>query len=122
MGNKAVMQLLLEWQGAKVVSDRWGTGAMQRLQAFSPVDIILLDLMLPNSLTGYEVFDQIRQVPEFDSVPIVAVSAADASAAIPKARAQGFNGYIAKPIDYDLFPRQVEKLINREPVWYATRG
>src|SRR5215510_12056625 len=92
MGNNAVMQLLLEWKGAKVVSERWGTDVVERLQNFGQVDIILLDLMLPNGMTGYEIFDQIRAVPEYDSVPIVAVSAADASSAIPKARAKGFNG------------------------------
>ena len=122
MGNNAVMTLLLEWQGAKVVFERWGTDAVERLNAFAPVDIILLDLMLPNGLTGYEVFDQIRQISDFALVPIVAVSAADASTAIPKTRAQGFDGYIAKPIDYDLFPKQVEQLIKHEPVWYTTRG
>jgi len=121
-GNNAVMQILLESQGAKVNFERWGTGAVERLHAFAPVDIILLDLMLPRGVTGYDVFDQLHQIPEFAAIPIVAVSAADASTAIPKTRAKGFSGYIAKPIDYDLFPRQVAQLINREPVWYATRS
>ncbi len=121
-GNNAVMQMLLESQGAKVNFERWGTGAVERLQAFAPVDIILMDLMLPRGITGYDVFDQIRQLPEFDAIPIVAVSAADASTAIPKTQAKGFSGYIAKPIDYDLFPRQILQLLNHEPVWYSARG
>lgn len=109
--NRAIMQMLLEMQGAKVGFERWGTSTLRYLRSFAPVDIILLDLMFPNNVTGYEVFDLIRSDADFTHVPIVAVSASDASAAIPKTRAKGFAGFISKPVDYDHFAFQVSDLL-----------
>jgi CheY-like chemotaxis protein len=116
--NRAIVRILLEQNGAKVDFDRWGNDTIRRLHSFAPVDIILLDLMFPNRFTGYDIFDQIRAVSSYANVPIVAVSAADPSEAIPKTKSKGFAGFIAKPIDYDLFPLQIVQLLNLEPVWH----
>lgn len=117
LANRAIMQILLEQNGAKTSFERWGKDTVKRLKAFEPVDIILLDLMFPNNVTGYDIFDRIRAHPEFQGVPIVAVSASDPSTAIPKTKAKGFDGFITKPIDYDRFPEQIKIILNKEPVW-----
>jgi len=83
------------------------------------VDLIILDLMLHNGISGYDIFDQIRAVPTYDAVPIVAVSAAEPAIALPKTQRQGFSGFISKPIDDTLFPKQVAQLLAGEQVWYA---
>lgn len=116
-GNKAIMLVLLEMAGAKTSFERWGAHTLDRLRAFAPVDIILLDLMLPHNISGFDIYDQIRVVPAFATVPVVAVSAADADYAVPKARAKGFIGFIAKPISYDQFARQVAQALKNEQVW-----
>lgn len=118
-GNKAVIQTLLEQHGAQVGFERWGTDVMRRLREFAPVDIILLDLMFPRGVTGYDVFDKIRAEPEFHDIPIVAVSASEPAVAIPKTRAWGFTGFISKPIDYDDFPAQILAILKQESVWDA---
>jgi two-component system cell cycle response regulator DivK len=117
--NLAVMTTILQMEGAKTGFERWGTTTIARLYILSPIDLILLDLMFPNGVTGWDIFKEIRANTEFANVPVVAVSAMDAALAIPKARELGFAGFIAKPIDIDLFPAQLVKLINREPVWQA---
>jgi CheY-like chemotaxis protein len=116
--NRAIIRILLEQNGAKVAFDRWGNDTIRMLHSFSPVDIILLDLMFPNKFTGYDIFDQIRAVPKFVNIPILAVSAADPSEAIPKTKRKGFAGFIAKPIDYDLFAQQIFQVLNQESVWH----
>ena len=118
--NSSVMRLLLDWQGAESCVDGWGgDDTIRRLQDFAPVDIILLDLMLPNNITGYDVFDHIRAISDYDLVPIIAVSAMDASVAVPKAKAKGFAGFITKPINYDLFPRQLVDILDGKEIWSA---
>jgi CheY-like chemotaxis protein len=117
LGNRAIMQMILEQQGAKIAFERWGTETIARLKNFEPVDLILLDLMFPNNITGYDVFENIRQHQEFRHVPIVAVSAGEPAVAIPKTQAMGFSGFIPKPIDMDKFPRQVAAILRNEPVW-----
>jgi len=83
----------------------------------SRVDLIVLDLMLAEGVTGFDLFDQIRGIEKYAAVPIIAVSAMDPSIAIPKLRKQGFSGFIAKPIDNVQFPRQLACIIAGETVW-----
>ena len=117
LNNKAITEMLLEREGARVVSDRWGVGIIERLRKFAPTDIILMDLMLPREVSGYDIFQQIRQLTEFDGVPVVALSAADASTAVPRAQMMGFTGFISKPIDFRLFPHQIRWIIEGKAVW-----
>lgn len=118
--NRIIIQVLLEQQGAQTAFERWGgADSIRRLREFSPIDLIVLDLMFPNQVTGYDVFDRIRREAEFAGVPIVAVSASDPTREIPRLREKGFAGFIAKPVDYDQFPRQFVKIMNRESVWHS---
>ncbi len=117
--NRAIAQLLLEREGAKISFERWGIDTISKLKRFLPVDIILLDLMFPRGVTGYDVFKEIRSHSEFRHIPIVAVSAADASIAVPLTKDMGFAGFIAKPIDFHNFTKQISEIIKGVPVWEA---
>lgn len=117
--NLALTQLLLEKYGAQVKFERWGVeDLINRLQSFTP-DIILLDLMFPKNISGYDIFDMIRSHAELGHIPIVAVSAADPSLEMPKAREKGFAGYIGKPLNLMLFPKQIASIIEGEKIWFA---
>jgi CheY-like chemotaxis protein len=120
VGNKAIAQMLLERAGAKTETERWGTGAVDALKKHGPYDAVLLDLMLPYQVSGFDVFQQIRHSDIGRSIPIIAVSAADASTAIPKAQVLGFAGYISKPIDFQLFPQQVHRILCGESLWHTS--
>lgn len=115
--NRSVMQMILESEGARIAFERWGRNTQQRLLEFAPIDLIILDLMLPDGITGFDVFDVIRSMPDFDNVPIIAVSAKDKDIAIPEVQAKGFNGFIPKPIDRLRFATQVASIINGEVIW-----
>lgn len=117
--NFAIAKTLLEQQGGVVAFDRYGDQTLQRLRQFGAVDLILLDLMFPNNLTGYDLFDMIRALPEYAQTPVLAVSASDPAVAIPKTQAKGFAGFIAKPISYEHFARQIAQVLNHESVWLA---
>jgi CheY-like chemotaxis protein len=117
--NRVVFTMALKLRGAQLEFDRWGRDTLSRIKSLPGVDLIILDLMLPGTVTGYDIFEMLRKVPTYASVPIVAVSASEPSVAIPKARDQGFSGFIAKPIDGDLFPVQLERILAGEQVWYA---
>jgi two-component system, cell cycle response regulator DivK len=115
--NFALVRILLEQQGAKVEVGRWGTDTLSRLEKFLPVDLILVDLMLPDRISGYDVFCQIRSDPRFTNIPIVATSAADPDIEMNKARVKGFAGYIPKPISILQFPQQISTILQGEAVW-----
>jgi CheY-like chemotaxis protein len=117
--NIWVMLSLLKHHGADVHVDWWATGKSQQLVKVLPLDLIILDLMLTAGRSGFTVFDEIRSIPEAAKIPIVAVSAMDASVALSKTREQGFAGFISKPIDIDLFPKQIATIISGGSVWYT---
>jgi CheY-like chemotaxis protein len=52
-------------------------------------------------------------------IPIVAISASDPGVALMKCRQMGFTGFIAKPIEEELLPDQVARLIKGQQVWYV---
>lgn len=107
--NRVVFQMSLVVEGAKVDFERWGHDTISQRQSYSQIDLIILDLMLPKGVSGYDIFTEIRTHKEFEDVPIVAVSAAESAVAIPKTQEMGFSGFIAKPIHKSLFPRQLAK-------------
>ena len=115
--NLAVISSILRSLGAKVTIDLWGDTATQTLVKAMPIDILLLDLMLPKGLSGYDVFDQIREVPELNEVPIVAVTALDPGIGMNKAREKGFQGYITKPIRANTFGQYISAILEGKQVW-----
>lgn len=118
--NRAIVQMLLEQAGAVVGFERWGRNeTLSKLIAFQPIDLILLDLMFPNGVSGYDVFQMIRQCPEFAAVPIIAISAADPGIEMVRAHDLGFSGYISKPIDLRQFAEQISQCIHGAPVWHG---
>src|SRR5258708_2149596 len=82
VGNLAVASIYLEQDGAKIKVERRGLKTAQAVLRSLPIDIILTDLMLPNSVSGFDIFDEIRRVPELAAIPVVAVSAADPDVAM----------------------------------------
>ena len=118
-GNLAIIRWILEHHGAKTEFEPWGVATIPKLRKFAPVDIILLDLMFPNKVTGYDIFDVIQETGEFSDIPIVAVSASDPQEAIHKTKSHGFAGFIAKPLDFDKFPDQVQTILDGESIWHT---
>jgi CheY-like chemotaxis protein len=117
IGNQTITKTLLESHGAIVAFHRTGHDVIPHLHKFYPVDLVVLDLMLPNGITGYDIFSAIRSHSEFDTVPVIAMSVADRSEAIPQAKKRGFSGFISKPINFRIFPEQIARIIAGERIW-----
>lgn len=117
--NRVVFQMSLGLNGAKIEFERWGRDAMFFLTRLKEVNLIILDLMLHNGKSGYDIFSEIRTLPVYDAVPIIAVSASEPAIAIPKAQSMGFAGFIAKPIDDNLFPQQCIQVMGGQKIWDA---
>lgn len=115
--NRTVFQMALGRQGARISFERYGRDAMSRLRSTPGIDIIALDLQLADGMTGFQLYEQIRSVSQFDDTPIVAVSSIDPAVAIPQVRKMGFNAFISKPIDINLFPQQLTAVMAGEHIW-----
>jgi signal transduction histidine kinase len=72
--------------------------------------LILLDINLPG-IDGYEVGVALRSFPALRTTPIIAVTAYAMEGDRERTLVAGCDGYIAKPLDADIFPRQVAEFI-----------
>ena len=105
--TRLLLKQLFESKGYRVVEAVNGQEAVDFAQR-QPLDLIFMDLDLP-ILDGIAATQHIRQQPELNEVPIVAVTAYPMSYTHVKAFAKGCNEYLAKPIDFE----ELEELLNR---------
>ncbi len=115
--NRLVFQAALEMSGAYVEYDRHGLETIEHLKNRKPFDVVILDLMLPYGKSGFHLFNDIRTLEHYRTTPIVAVSAAEASIAIPRARLLGFAGFIPKPINEEVFAVQIASILDGQSLW-----
>ena len=80
------------------------------------LDLILMDIRLPYE-DGYAALKKIRQAVHLKDIPVVAVTAEASQSQMAKAKSSGFNGFLAKPLDPDLFPDQIQRILSGEAVW-----
>ena len=109
-----VLEMLLAKQGVKYTGVSHPDDLPTVLANLGQVDVIFLDLEMP-SKDGYEVRAELRNDPSFDGVPIVAYTVHVSE--MDTAYEQGFDGFIAKPLDSDRFPDQLARILNGEGVW-----
>jgi CheY-like chemotaxis protein len=107
--NVFALTSILEKRGMEVVAAETGREALQRLEAVPGIDILLLDIMMPE-LDGYETMRAIRAIPRLRSIPIIALTAKAMRGDREKCIEAGASDYIAKPVD-------VERLLSLLRVW-----
>jgi len=80
------------------------------------LDLVLMDIHLPHE-DGYDALAKLRADTRFATTRIVAVTADANKQSMNKARQAGFDGFLGKPIDPDLFPDQIRAILQGEEVW-----
>lgn len=116
----AIISVMLRRLGMQTVMERYANAAIERAAGMPRVDVVFLDLGLPDG-DGYEVLANFKKDPKLNNVPIVAVTARDASTEMAKAREAGFDGFLGKPLNRKRFSDQVRRIIEGEGVWEVYR-
>src|SRR6185436_4843626 len=98
--NIYALSSVIEPLGAKLEIARNGREALERLNAGKHVDLVLMDIMMPE-MDGLAATRAIRASPDLAHLPVIAITAK----AMPEDReaclAAGANDYVSKPIDVD---------------------
>jgi len=71
--------------------------------------LILLDIKLPK-VDGLEVLKQLKDDPQFKSIPVIMLTTSDRDEEIAKSYAGGANSYVVKPMDFEDFMKKVREL------------
>ncbi|HSL70732.1 MAG TPA: response regulator, partial [Longimicrobiales bacterium] len=98
--NIFALTSLLEAHGMGVSFAENGQEALERLRENPDLDLLLLDVMMPE-MDGYDTMRAIRSMPEFRSLPIIALTAKAMKGDREKCIAAGASDYITKPVDND---------------------
>jgi CheY-like chemotaxis protein len=112
--NIFALSSVLEPKGAKVEIARNGREAIEALdrsqsRTDAAIDLVLMDIMMPE-MDGITAIRQIRTVPAWRKLPIIALTAKAMKDDQEKCLAAGANDYIAKPLD-------VDRLLSLVRVW-----
>ena len=91
---------LLQRHGAKALTAGNGKDALDALARGDCVDIILMDIMMPD-MDGYATIAAVRQVPRFKRIPIIALTARAMKGDRDKCLSAGASDFVAKPVDPD---------------------
>lgn len=94
--NRAVLRNMLEPLGFIIVEAANGEEGIEAACALQP-NLIVIDLVMP-VLDGFEMMRQLRRLPEFESLPIVACSASVYNIDRQKSIQAGSNDFLSKPV------------------------
>ena len=114
--NLGVLTQLLSMHNMTYTTVQNPTKIGDVLECLDDVGLILLDLEMPY-LNGYQVFDIIKASSQAQDIPIIACTVHTNE--MWSAREMGFNGFISKPFNMDIFNDQLDQILSGKPVWYA---
>lgn len=104
------LKFLLEKHHFYVELAQSGRDALNSIVQTKP-DLILLDIMLPD-LDGYEIYQMIREKPEWDNIRVIYLTAKSRDVDIAKGLNLGADAYITKPFSNALLLEKIESLLN----------
>jgi DNA-binding response OmpR family regulator len=91
-----VIQLKLERAPYDVTLVGDGRAAMDRIEGDEPIDLILLDIMMPN-MTGLDVLREVRRLPHRKTTPVIILTAKGQDADRERALELGATDFLTKP-------------------------
>ncbi len=113
--NQKVAKAILEEAGFVVVIAKDGKQGLDtviaRNQSGFPVDAVLMDIQMP-VMDGYTATKEIRKLPDFKDLPIIAMTANAFKRDRKKAFDSGMNEHVAKPINVMELYKVLRKLVH----------
>ena len=109
MRNVFALTHILSEHGFEVVQADNGVTALQRLEEVEDIDLVLMDVMMPE-MDGYTATQKIRQSEKHKDLPVIILTAKAMKEDKEKALKSGASDYLTKPVD-------VDKMISLIRVW-----
>ncbi len=106
---RELVQVALNFHGFAVTTSATGADALQLTEAYRP-DLIVLDVLLPD-IDGFEVCRRLRSVA--NDVPVIFLTARDATADTVTGLTIGGDDYITKPFSVEALIARVRAVLRR---------
>ena len=108
---KVACKLLEKYNANQLVTCDSGFECIERIQRGEVYDLILLDDMMPK-MSGVETLKKLKEIPNF-RIPTVALTANAITGMREKYLADGFDDYLAKPIEKEQLIQVVNQILGR---------
>jgi two-component system cell cycle response regulator DivK len=103
--NRVLIQRILEAEGYIFFGASNASEGLELAQTHLP-DLILVDINMPE-VDGLTMTRELKADGRFENVPVIAITANVMRGDRERTLKAGCDGYIQKPIDVDLLPRQI---------------
>jgi len=110
--NMRVIEMTLRDGGYTILKATDGLEALDIATRLRP-DLIIMDIQLPR-MSGVEVTARLRQMPEFKTIPIIAVTAYAMKGDEEKFAKAGCDAYLSKPINTRELPKIINEMLLRQ--------
>jgi len=98
--NIFALKAVLKARGYDCVTAGGMDEGFAALKANNNIAVILMDMMMPD-MDGYEAIPQLKATPQWQHLPVIAVTAQAMAGDREKCLAAGADGYLSKPVDID---------------------
>ena len=103
--NRVLIQRILEAEGYIFLGASSASEGLQLARLHNP-DLILVDINMPE-VDGLTMTRELKADESFADIPVIAITANVMRGDRERTLKAGCDGYIQKPIDVDLLPRQI---------------
>jgi CheY-like chemotaxis protein len=108
MSLEIVRRFLKDTASVEFASDE--KQALKKLSS-TYYDIILMDINLSKGMSGIEITHELRNIPEFAAIPVIALTAYAMSGDKEKILSNGFNDYLSKPFERNELIEKINKYL-----------
>lgn len=109
--NRRILAFTLQKIGFGVLDCANGEEAWAKLNSEEAKKVVAVfsDIMMPK-MSGLQLLEKIRAQESTKAMPVVLISAVQEKESVVKAKDLGIQGYIIKPIRFDLIQNMIRKL------------
>ncbi len=109
--NIFALSAVLKPQKPIIVEAIDGIDCLEKLKTLNKVDIVLLDMMMPN-MDGYQTLKEIRKNKKTKHIPVISITAQAMRGDREKCLESGADDYCSKPIDIEILLKKIIRLLN----------
>jgi len=109
--NRKLARDVLEFAGFTTLEAAGGVEGVALAQEHHPA-LVLMDIRMPD-LSGTEALKLIKEDSRTQDIPVVALTSSTMRGDEERFHAEGFDGYLAKPISVREFPDQVRSYLRK---------
>jgi len=113
--NRAVLKDMILPLGFEIIEASDGRDALDKAIKFCP-DLILLELLMP-LMNGFEVIKEIRKIPKFENLPIIAISEEISIRTKDAGLMIGCDDFFSKPLHKDVLLERLQSHLKLEWIY-----